>query len=209
MNVDSGIEGQKRDVVLIVDDIPMNLKILEAMLKKEEYEIVRAADGRQALDRARSILPDLILLDIMMPEMDGFQACKALKRSSKTKHIPIIFLTSKAETESVVRGLKLGAADYVVKPFKAAELIARVRTHLELKKARDNQAILISKLQKALEDVKQLSGLLPICAHCKKVRNDEGYWQQVEVYISNHSTAQFTHGICPECLEQYYSEYAG
>lgn len=208
MNVDSGIEDQKRDVVLIVDDIPMNLKILEAILVKEEYEIVRAVDGRQALNSARDILPDLILLDIMMPEMDGFQACKALKRSSKTKHIPIIFLTSKSGTESVVRGLKLGAADYVVKPFKAAELIARVRTHLELKKARDNQAILISKLQKALEDVKQLSGLLPICAHCKKVRNDEGYWQQVEVYITNHSTAQFTHGICPECLEQYYSEYA-
>jgi DNA-binding response OmpR family regulator len=208
MNVDSGIEGQKRDVILIVDDIPLNLKILEAILVKEEYEIVRAVDGRQALNRARDILPDLILLDIMMPKMDGFQACKALKRSSKTKHIPIIFLTSKSGTESVVRGLKLGAADYVVKPFKAAELIARVRTHLELKKARDNQAILISKLQKALEDVKQLSGLLPICAHCKKVRNDEGYWQQVEVYITNHSTAQFTHGICPECLEQYYHEYA-
>jgi DNA-binding response OmpR family regulator len=208
MNVDSVIEDQKRDVILIVDDIPLNLKILEAILVKEEYEIVRAVDGRQALNRARDILPDLILLDIMMPKMDGFQACKALKRSSKTKHIPIIFLTSKSGTESVVRGLKLGAADYVVKPFKAAELIARVRTHLELKKARDNQAILISKLQKALEDVKQLSGLLPICAHCKKVRNDEGYWQQVEVYITNHSTAQFTHGICPECLEQYYHEYA-
>ena len=123
-----------------------------------------------------------------------------------TKDIPIIFLTAKVEIDDIVRGFKIGAADYVAKPFNSAELLARVRTQLDLKKSRDSEKRLIAELQQALHDVKTLSGLLPICASCKKIRDDHGYWQQAEEYISDKSDAKFSHSLCPDCIKKLYPE---
>ncbi|UCH98739.1 MAG: response regulator [Candidatus Aminicenantes bacterium] len=201
-------EEVKNPLVLIVDDVSQNLKILGDILRAKGYRIAVATNGKQALEVVKKILPDLILLDIMMPEMDGFAACKRLKESPRTKDIPIIFLTAKIETADIVKGLELGAVDYISKPFNSTELLARVNTHLELKKARDREKELIEKLKEALSKVKRLSGLLPICARCKNIRDDKGYWQNVEEYLSEHSEAQLSHSLCPDCVKELYPEMA-
>jgi DNA-binding response OmpR family regulator len=144
----------KRPMILIVDDTPIDLQILAMTLSREDYQIAVAMNGRQALDTVEKIYPDLVLLDIMLPEMDGFEVCNILKRSS-TKDIPVIFLTVKDGTEDILKGYEAGAVDYVTKPFNSAELLARVRTHVELKKKIDNEKELISKLTDTLEERKQ------------------------------------------------------
>lgn len=203
-------ESQKKErqpTVLIVDDTPRNINLLANVLGREGYLISAATSGKQAFAIIEKVLPDLILLDVMMPEMDGFEVCKRLKASPGTKNIPIIFLTAKTEPEDIVAGFELGAVDYVTKPLTASVLIARVKTHLELKMIRERQAEMIVSLTEALSKVKQLSGLIPICANCKKIRDDKGYWNQIEAYISKHSEADFSHGICPDCTHKLYPEF--
>jgi two-component system, sensor histidine kinase and response regulator len=124
-------------LILIVDDLPDNLQVLAGHLMDAGYEILAANSGARALALVRNRKPDLILLDIMMPGMDGFEVCEALKADPESQQIPVIFITARTETEDIVRGLEKGAVDYVTKPFKPAELLARVRTHLELKSTRD------------------------------------------------------------------------
>ena len=123
--------------ILIVDDTLKNIQVLGTVLKQEGYQINVAQNGAQALKLAQQILPDLILLDIMMPEMDGFEVCRQLKDIPQTIEIPVIFLTARTETESIVEGFHLGAVDYITKPFNATELLVRVQTHLSLKKSKD------------------------------------------------------------------------
>lgn len=120
----------------MVDDVPKNLQVLGTLLAKFECELAVAMNGQQALSTVDKINPDLILLDVMMPVMDGHETCKKLKSNPKTKDIPVIFLSAKTETEDIVKGFDLGAVDYISKPFIGSELIARVRTHLELKAAK-------------------------------------------------------------------------
>ncbi len=193
-------------LILIVDDIEKNIQFIANILSKQSYRVAFALSGEAALQMQKEILPDLILLDIMMPQMDGIEVCRRLKADPQTRDIPIIFLTAKTETQDLVDGFEAGAADYVTKPFVSKELIARVNAHVELKRARDKQKELIEKLKTALEQIKQLSGLLPICSFCKKIRNDKGYWLQVEQYISQHSEAKFTHSLCPACIKKHYPE---
>ncbi len=138
MDNEQYIANEKKPLILIVDDVPKNLQVLGSILGQEEYEIVAAVNGKNALTAIEEDMPDLILLDVMMPEMDGFEVCKRLKNSDKTKDIPIIFLTAKKEIDDVVKGFELGAADYVTKPFNSNELLKRVNTHLELKLTADN-----------------------------------------------------------------------
>jgi two-component system sensor histidine kinase/response regulator len=122
--------------ILVVDDVVQNLQVVGTMLRHEGYEIMPASSGSQALERMQVRAPDLILLDLMMPEMDGLQVCRRIKTDPRTEQIPIIFLTASNEMEHLVRGFEAGAVDYVTKPFNGAELLARVRTHLELKLTR-------------------------------------------------------------------------
>ncbi len=129
---------EKKQLILIVDDIPENLKVLGLVLKKSNYPFSIALNGKEALEKVNLLNPDLILLDINMPEMNGFEVCEKLKSSSKTSHIPIIFLTAKVGTEDIVKGFERGAAEYVTKPFKPRELLSRIKTHLSLKKAYDD-----------------------------------------------------------------------
>lgn len=133
-------------LVLIVDDNPQNLQALGNMLKKNGYKVAVAENGADALDFAPKKHPDLILLDIMMPEMDGFEVCKRLKEDAETEKIPIIFLTARAETENVVKGFELGGVDYVTKPFNSAELVARINTQIKLKRAFNEIEALSAKI---------------------------------------------------------------
>ncbi|MDM8525915.1 response regulator [Desulfococcaceae bacterium HSG8] len=119
--------------ILIIDDTPKNLQILGTILKEKGYMINIAQNGQRGLKMAEKTSPDLILLDIMMPEPDGFEVCKQLKKNQETINIPVIFLTAKNDPEDIVRGFRLGAVDYITKPFRKEELVARVRTHLKLK----------------------------------------------------------------------------
>lgn len=125
-----------KPIILIVDDIPKNIQVLGTLLNSCECEIAVAMNGKQAYDTACKILPDLILLDIMMPVMDGLETCRILKENPDTKNIPVIFLSAKSDTADIVAGFELGAVDYVTKPFIGKELLARVKTHLTLRKVR-------------------------------------------------------------------------
>jgi signal transduction histidine kinase len=129
--------------ILIVDDAPANIQALTAILRDRGYQLSVATNGRQALEVLSKIRPDLILLDVVMPEMDGFATCEAIKASAEWRTIPIIFLTARADTDDIVRGFELGAVDYVAKPFHAHELLARVQTHLTMDRLRAENVRLI------------------------------------------------------------------
>lgn len=139
---------KKEAQILIVDDTPKNLQVLEEMLSGHGYHVLFALNGLQALKSVNAVLPDLILLDVMMPEMDGYETCKNLKESERTKDVPVIFLTAKTETEDLIKGFKCGAVDYVTKPFNSSELLSRVRTHLDLKFSQ-------MELKETLENLRQ------------------------------------------------------
>jgi len=187
----------KKSCILIVDDERQNIKLLNQFLR-DSYKIMAAKDGEQALNAVRgSIVPDLILLDIMMPGIDGYEVCRRLKADKKTKHIPVIFVTAVTEIQDAARGFQAGAVDFIQKPLDPVIAKARVDLHIKLHKT-------MADLKAALSQVKKLSGLLPICMYCKKIRDDKGYWNQIEAYIDNHSEAQFSHSICHECAEKHY-----
>jgi DNA-binding response OmpR family regulator len=127
--------GQQKPLILIVDDVPQNLQVMGNFLIGKDYDIYMAASGQKALEMANKIWPDLILLDVIMPEMDGFQVCQELKAKAETKDIPVIFLTAKTQMEDILKGFEVGAVDYVTKPFNKKELLARVSTHVALRSA--------------------------------------------------------------------------
>jgi len=194
--------------IVIADDDAVTRKLIENILTVDEYDVRSAEDGLQALQLIREDSPDLALLDVMMPALTGYELCREIKSDSSTADIPVIFLTSKTELEEIAEGFKAGAVDYVSKPPRPLELLARVRTHLELKTTRDSLQEHVDRLEESLEEIKALSGMLPICSKCKNIRDDQGYWQQVESYIAQRSEAVFSHGVCPDCIKELYPQYA-
>jgi diguanylate cyclase (GGDEF)-like protein len=157
MDSDQRKEEQKKPLILIVDDISSNLQVLGTMLGREGMLVSAAASGEQALDIVGDVLPDLILLDIMMPKMDGYEVCERLKSLDKTKDIPVIFITARIEYKDIIKGLKAGAVDYVKKPFNPPELLSRVRTHLEIKQNRDLILCINEQLRVEIEERKRIS----------------------------------------------------
>ena len=140
--------------ILIVEDTPANIQVLAATLKERGYQISVATNGQQALEVVARVQPDLILLDVMMPEMDGFETCRRLKASQQWQQIPVIFLTAKTDTADIVKGFELGAVDYVGKPFNAHELLARVNTHLTIDRLhRENEKLLLESVR-SFEDLR-------------------------------------------------------
>ncbi len=186
---------------MIVDDMAENLRILIELLQ-DDYQLTPLKSAQMAIKKlAQDPLPDLILLDIVMPDMDGYELCKHIKDDPRTKEIPVIFITAVSEAMDDAKAFELGAVDYVPKPFNPLTVKARVNTHIKLHHT-------VKELQIALNDIRTLSGLIPICASCKKIRDDKGFWNQVEIYIQDRSDAQFSHGICPECVEDIYPMFA-
>jgi len=146
--MDNSVFEDKSPLVLIVDDVAKNLQILGTILSKKNYRIAAANNGEKAIIIANSSLPDLILLDIMMPGINGYETCTRLKKNPRTRDIPIIFLTAKNELADIVRGFEAGAVDYVTKPFNSVELLVRTKTHLELKMSRDMLKIRNEQLER-------------------------------------------------------------
>lgn len=188
--------------LLIAEDDPISRRLLETTLGRRGYELVLASDGRQAWDALHGPdAPPIAILDWMMPEMNGIEICAAVRAEKLALPPYLILLTARGRKEDVVEGLNAGADDYITKPFNSAELVARLRVGARVQRLQAEVARRMSELEDALANVKTLQGLLPICSYCKDIRDDQNYWHQVDAYFSEHSNAQFTHGICPKCYE--------
>jgi DNA-binding response OmpR family regulator len=188
---------------LIAEDDAVSRHLLEATLGKWGYEVVVTTDGLQALEvLSRADAPSLAILDWMMPGLDGAQVCLKARELAGERLLYMILLTAKGRKEDIVEGLTAGADDYVIKPFDRSELKARISAGERILRLQAELASRVKELELALTNVKLLQGLLPICCYCKKIRDDKNYWQQVDTYVADHSEAQFTHGICPDCRDK-------
>ena len=193
---------------LIADDDPVGAMILAAALGRLGLSVVTAKDGEDAwrILQADSGIA-LVLLDWMMPGIDGPELCRRIRSSERHAHVHIIFVTARDGSGDAVTGLEAGADDYLIKPFDPQELRARVQVAIRVATLQERLTARIAELEEALSRVKQLSGMLPICSYCKRIRSDENYWQQVDTYITEHSDAEFSHGICPHCFEIVRAEF--
>lgn len=206
--------------VLIVEDTLAVAKLVRALLEASGHEVVGVAqNGLDAVALCEELAPDIVLMDVEMPDLDGIAATRALMERCPT---PVVMLSAHEDEATVTRAAKAGASAYLVKPPTSGDLgraiqLARARFYDLLELRRVNAALEARgqeleqanrELQQALAQVEQLSGLLPICSSCKKIRDDEGYWHQVETYVSRHSSVQFSHGLCPKCFGTLYPQIA-
>jgi len=177
--------------ILVVDDREANILLLERMLSGAGYACIASTmDPHEVCALHRKNRYDLILLDLLMPGMDGFQVMERLKDIEHDGYLPVLAIT--AQPAHKLRALQAGAKDFVSKPFDLAEVLMRVHNMLEVR-------LLHMDLRRALDDVTTLRGLIPICAWCKKVRDDHGYWQRLEEFLCERTQATFTHGMCADC----------
>ncbi len=207
--------------ILIVDDTPSNLRLLSDMLVERGYKVRMAPNGKLALMGVQAVLPDLILLDIKMAGLSGYDVCKQLKAESRTRDIPVIFISAQDQTGDKIKAFTYGGVDYITKPFQVEVVLARIANHLTIcnlqKKLQGINVQLEDKnkqlqeknaqLQEAFDNIKTLKGFIPICANCKKIRDDEGFWENVEIYVRDHTEAEFSHSICPDCMQELYPEF--
>ncbi len=204
--------------ILIVDDSLDQRTLLRAILKKAGHTDLLSADSAtnaynllnlNGTDLSERV--DLILMDILMPDLNGVEACRQIKSRAHLRDIPVIMVTAKNDASNLEAAFAAGAGDYITKPVNTVELLARVSSALTLKQEMDCRKIRERELQRsneelqqALREVKVLRGLIPICASCKKIRNDGGFWQQLEEYLGEHSEAEFSHGLCQPCIKKLY-----
>lgn len=186
-------------ILVAEDDYLVSEEIIRSLRVKGYINIIEAADGEEAFEKTCSLRPDIVLMDIMMPKLDGLEATRKILECCPT---PVVILSAFESQDSVKSAAVAGVGAYLTKPPRPGELeraiaiaLARHADMLELRR-------LNKELEQALNKVKTLSGMLSICASCKKIRDDKGYWKQMETYVSEHSEALFSHGYCPECAEK-------
>jgi len=193
--------------LLIVDDDANTINLLRKYLKGWGYDVVTAGNGIEAMDIIKGInSPQIIILDWLMPEMDGIEVIKQVRRLESSNPPYIILFTVRDEKGAIIEGLDAGANDYVTKPFDKDEFHARIRVGERFINLQNALAERIKELQEAMAQINTLQGILPICSFCHKIRNDQESWEMLEKYISEHSEAKFSHGICPECLKKNYPD---
>ncbi|MCX8026561.1 MAG: response regulator [Thermodesulfovibrionales bacterium] len=235
--------------ILVVEDSITQAECLRYILAEQGYTVYVTSNGREALDFLANTKPSLVITDVVMPEINGYELCKAIKNNEDTKNIPVVLLTNLSEPDDVIMGLECGADNFITKPYEREFLLARIRyiiINMEMRKMTSTemgieiffggkkQFITSNKIQildlllstfenaiqknkeleeknialrKAQENIKRLEGLIPICVKCKKIKDDKGYWKQIEEYLREKSLAEFTHGFCPECLKDLYPDY--
>jgi DNA-binding response OmpR family regulator len=194
--------------ILIAEDDPMLRHGLAVQLRRWGYDPVICENGAQA----RAVLigddpPLVAVFDRSMPEIDGLTLAAEIRRTPRLQSMYVVLLTAHDRVADVVEGLDGGADEYMTKPFDWSMLQARLRTAVRIATLQRDLAQRVSELQQALAQVKTLSGLLPICSYCKRIRNDEDYWEQLEMYVAEHTGAEFSHGICPHCMERARAEF--
>lgn len=189
--------------LLVVEDDPHVATVLEARLQTFGYQVCGIArTGPAAVRGVAEHRPDLVLMDILLEgDMNGIEAAELIHNQVD---MPIVFVTCLSEQSMLDRAVKANAYGYILKPYDNAELRYTIQIALIKFSAAKEREKLIEKLEQALVEVKRLSGLLPICASCKKIRDEKGKWQPIEDYIHAYSEADFTHGICPECGPKLY-----
>lgn len=246
----TGEKQVKKAKVLIVEDSHTQAIQLESLLEESGFEVSVAYDGAEGLSFLKEGKPDLVISDILMPEMDGYELCRKIKEDDDLDEIPVLLLTQLNEPEDIIKGLESGADNFVTKPYDPKLLLSQIeyilvnrtmrtspRTEMGMEVFFAGKKYFINsnrmqildllfstyqnslqqkrelektnkELKEALDTIKTLHGIIPICANCKKIRDDKGSWSQLEAYFSKHSEVQFSHGICPECVKKLYPEFA-
>lgn len=177
-------------ILVVEDDLTAQL-IVKSQLLKLGHNVLEATDGDSAWKMIQVERPDVVVTDWMMSPVDGIELCKRIRSLSGPQYVYIIMITALAGRDRFLEGMEAGVDDFCTKPFHPAELKARLTV-----------AERIVSLQR---EVHQLQGLLPICSHCKKIRDEKNQWQPVEQYLSERTDARFSHGLCPDCYPKYYA----
>ena len=195
--------------ILIADDDLTSRTMLAGVLQQNGHVVLHAVNGAAAWAALQQPdAPALVILDWMMPEMDGLDVVRHVRAVHTDRPPYIIMLTTRDKKADIITGLNAGANDYLAKPFDPGELRTRVEVGRRMLELQDTLAAKIEELHLALNQIKTLRGILPICAKCKKIRDDQGCWKQVEVYVRDRTEANFSHGFCPECIKELYPEDA-
>jgi sigma-B regulation protein RsbU (phosphoserine phosphatase) len=192
--------------VLIADDDRLTTTMLSHALSNWGFEASVAHDGEAAWAAIRDGRPQMAIVDWMMPGLEGPALCQRIRRDESTAHVYVILLTARDSPEDLVAGLGAGADDYLVKPYDREELRARLNVGMRIVALQQRLAERVAELEAAISTVKQLQGMIPICSYCKRIRSTSDDWEPLESYISEHSEAQFSHGICPPCLAKAWGE---
>jgi CheY-like chemotaxis protein len=199
------VTTKKRSTILIVEDDKNVAAVLEARLQSFGYNVCAIAEtGAQAIHQNQLHKPDLILMDILLKgEMNGIETAEQI---ASGYDVPIIYLSCLNTDEVMNRAAQTNPYGYIIKPYNNSELRLTIEIALVKHAAAKEREKLIEALEKSLEEIKRLSGLLPICANCKRIRDEQDNWHEIETYISNHSEADFSHGLCPDCARVLYPE---
>ncbi len=188
--------------ILFIEDDPVSLKVTETALKSWGYSVYAADSAEAAWEYLKNNpRPAMMIVDWQLPGISGPEFCKQVRETACLKDVYIMMLTSSAGRENMLEGLQSGADDYLEKPVDARFLEARVKVGERIVTLQSDLESKVTELQEALNNVKELRGLLPICSYCKKIRNDGNYWERLESYLSAHTHAQFSHSICPDCYD--------
>lgn len=188
--------------IVVAEDDERARRALIFLLQRHSFEVDGARDGREALSRLDAdATPTILLLDWEMPELNGLQVCRAIREMARSAYTYIVMLTARDASADVLSAFEAGVDDFLTKPVDAGQLLARLRSGARVLHLEQRYAQRVTELETALHEVRQLKRLLPICMYCKRVRDDEDYWQEIEGYIHTHTGADFSHGICPHCFE--------
>jgi phosphoserine phosphatase RsbU/P len=189
--------------VLLAEDHYVSRHLLERNLQNWGFEVITVDNGEKAAEiLSAEQAPDIAILDWMMPGLDGVQVCQRVREQTHLPYVYLILLTARSSKEEIAAGLDAGADDYVTKPFDPSELRARLKVGQRVVQLERTLKQRVSELQRALDDVRRLKQLLPICMYCKSVRDDKDYWRKIEEYIHTETGADVSHGICPVCMEK-------
>ncbi len=200
--------GKKEKVkILIAEDDVSTRKLLETYFVKWGYDVAVASDGNQAWEVLQEPDPPrLVILDWMMPGIDGLSLCRKIRQLESGSLFHVILLTARGTKADLVSGFAAGVDDYIKKQFDYDELQARIKVGCRIIELQTALARRVDELENALAHIKTLQGILPICMHCHKIRDDKEVWQRLEEYIAEHTPALLSHSLCPECLDKYYHD---
>lgn len=187
--------------VLVAEDHAPTREALRVLLERKGYQVTGVGNGDDAITTLTGWNgPSIALIDWMLPGASGLDVCRAVRMQDTGRYVYAIVITARDGEEDVAQALATGADDFLRKPCGASELVARVRTGQRIVELERNLAGRITELEEAIDSVRKLRRLLPICMYCKKVRDDSDYWREIEDYIHQQTGTDFSHGICPQCM---------